>query len=490
MKRQYCRWILICALCIMLGGCGNEQNFVLRDELRILETIPDSPVSYEGNVGIYLDVTPSMEGFLGMDTKGYKELVEETNYKMCLAEVDKVLAGFFEPSQITYYRVDTPMWETEENVLKEGRSHRYYTNSKWKEDKYTKVDLIPTDGDDYESLCLTNALLGCKEDDFSVLITDFYENTGDASEVIQALKQNMKSGPMEKVIGIIGIRSEFAGTVYDLNLDGGRAEYGIVKGNITAEDICYRQFYVIVTGQEEIVQRFCQNVQGNMGLNEEFSKCIIFYEKQAQGMDFAAFKECYTRSTDRSWTLWPNSRIVINGGRELDVYDYRNANGGAKDIVVSYNVEDDIFIRELERGTASMKALSEMSEMELIEVPFRMEKQSVSAWSEEEQKFIVDESKSNAFVMENVYYSPEEKLLYIVFRISEKDSPQSPLKLNGEIHLEWQDNFHMEWVNEWNLGYGEENLGKTRDFRKYMDAIREQMPERSDLLQDFVFYIR
>ena len=211
MRRWLGKSILSFALSMLLAGCspGMTKNLNLEDSL----PVRNIEVSDDGftvkSVGVYLDVTPSMDGFLGMGTEEYEAVVPETRYEICMDEINKILARQYNREQVTYYRVDTPLWKTEENVLKEAREKEYYQNSKNNEEIYIKVDWIDEDGEDYDSLCLTNALLNCKEDDFSVLITDFHENKGTGDEVISALKENVELG---KTIGIVGIRSEFAGT--------------------------------------------------------------------------------------------------------------------------------------------------------------------------------------------------------------------------------------------------------------------------------------
>jgi len=490
--------------CVALAGCGKSPDLNLTDELRILSGSQSTGSSPAENVGIYLDVTPSMDGFLGMDTVNYKELVPETRYAMCLDEIDKIMAAGFDESQLTYYRADTALWEADEDVLKEGRSKSYYKGSKENDEKYTRV-IVSEEADaavGYDALCIRSALLNCKEDDFSVLITDLFENTADASALIQALKQNMDSGAGGKTIGILGIRSEFAGTVYDLDQDGRKEEYGIIKGEITAEDICYRQFYVIVIGQVEEVRYFCQKMQDNMNLDEASIKCTIFYEDIINGLDFTDFNKCHTVFLKDPWKLWPNSQIIINQEYSLDVYDYYNKNNEMIDVVVSYNVPEESLKRELEKGVKSPEVLLEMEglldtaelldmeESELIRIPVYMEEQAVSVWNQETGEFEKEDSKSDIFALKEVYYSPEEELLYVVFQISEKKEPALPLKLSGEIHFERQDDLNIDWVEDWNMGYENEDLGKTRDLINYIDAIRDKMPERSDLLLDFVFYIK
>ncbi len=483
---QVCKKIVIFILCIQLTGCGSNLVMSLSDKLPIVDSMPLATPAKPEKIGIYLDVTPSMEGFLGMETDEYEALVPETRYEICLDAINKILARQYSGDQLNFYRVDTPMWKTEENVLKEAGDKKYYRNSK-KNNSYEKVDLIENDGEDYDSLCLTNALINCREDDLSILITDFHENTGakNGDEVIQALKQNME----EKTIGIVGIRSEFAGTVYDYDLEGGQVEYGVIETDILPENICYRQFYIIVIGQAEVVQEFCKNLQEDVKIGEDDIKSTVFYKDEIYGMDYSSFKECLTRSNSRTWKLWPNGEIKINDNGKMDIYNYCNKSGEEKYVVTCYKVEGQTLKEELERGIKCTSVLSELQTLDLVEVPYYMEGKAASLWDSEEACFRVDTDLLDVYSVEHLYYSAQTELLYLVFCVTENNLPVGPIKLSGEIHLECQETLSIEWINDWDFANDNRNYCKTRELKRYTDAIVENMPERNDLLVDFAFYL-
>lgn len=466
-------------------SCGKVNQNEFSDNLLIMEKEPDFRQKTINSIGIYVDVTPSMEGFLGMTTENYKTLVEETRYMLCLDEIDKIIAGY-DSNVITYYRVDTPLWKTKENVLKNAKKHNYYINSKFFEDNYEKIDLIEDDGEDYNSLCLTNAILNCKEDDFSVIITDFYENNKEASEVIRVLKEK-KSISSDKTIGVIGIKSEYAGVIYDYNSKG--IEYGVLDGTFTKDDICYRQFFVIVIGYSEIIQKFCQHMKENMNLSEEDIKYILFFEDKIYGLDYTNFNECHTRSNRSDYKLWPYGTVKINEKIFLDVFDYSNKRGIDRDVVVSYSVEGSALIKELQKGKKCLVKIPDIEEKELIEVPYYIEKNEISSWRKEENCYIENTDLVNLFYIENVFYSQEDELLYIWFKISSKDLPPLSLKLGCQIYLNKVDDIEEEWVEEWNIENNEIDYEKTKNLKEYFNAMKPQVLEKNRVLLNFVFYI-
>ena len=487
-KRRFF-YMVICLL-ILCGcvGCGNGEkaNQFFSDELQVLDKEPEyeQPEDIK-KVGVYVDVTPSMKGFLGMQTESYKKIVRETRYMICLDEISKIIAGSFDKETVTCYRVDTPLWKTRENVLNRAKEKSYYDYVIYNNDSdYEKIDLIEEDGDEYKSWCLTNTLLNCMEDDFSVIITDFYENDRAASEVINALKANM-ANPERRTIGVIGLNSEFAGRIYDLYPDGRGIDYGIVDGTVTEEDICYRQFYVIVLGNPEEVQEFCQCLQA--GMNTDDIKYKVFYENERYGVDYTGFNQCHTRSVDGD-RLFPDGKVRINENDSLDVYDYDNANSDEKDITISYRVYSASLKKELEKGISGMPELPDIQQREMIEVPFHETGETIWSWNGEHY-IETEENATELFAVERLYYSPEEELLYVKFKVFGNKLPIAKLKLGCQLCFENEGSEEDEWIEQWNLENGEIDCRKTRNLKEYCEAIREEMPVRNDVLLEFVFYI-
>lgn len=307
--------------------------------------------------------------------------------------------------------------------------------------------------------------------------------------MIQALKESVGSTLNEKTIGIVGIKSEFAGLVYDYDMDGRHEEYGVVEGEISAEDICYRQFYVIAIGQAETVGTFCEDVRESMRLDEDAVKSVIFYEDEICGLDYRSFAQCLTRSSETEWRFLPNGSIRINDGESINVFDYCNRKEEKREIVVCYNVEEEALKRELENGIKAVPTISELQAIDLKEVSYHMKEQAVAQWDAEKSCFEKEDNLSDSFKVEHVYYSTEEELLYIVFCLEEKELPQGPIKLSGELHMERQSTLDIGWVEDWNFSYDDRDLSKTTNLSSYIDAIIKEMPERNDLLLDFAFYL-
>lgn len=472
--------------CVFTSGCEKKGFDILQDQMAVMEDEPDYEEKKAEHIGVYVDVTPSMKGFLGMQTNTYKDVIEETRYMTCLDEINKIITAKYNEQQIKNYRIDTPLWQTDENVLDKARSANYYGNSAYMDKGYLMIDLIEDDGTGYDSRCLANALKNCRDEDFSVIVTDFYENDSAAAGVIEALKENVQlEDGIGKTVGIMGIKSEFAGTVYDISTFKKEVEYGIVNGEISLEDIVYRQFFVIAIGYPNAMREFYSQLAKSLNMTEEDLNYTIFYESNFYSLDYTNFEQCYSISKERGERLWPEAGVIINNDLEMAVYDY---SGQEEDVVLSYKVEGSSLINELKKGSASMIEFPDIPEKEMYEVQCSSEEQ-IYLWDQETKTFKADSGFGEVFRIEKICYEPKENMIYIWMKVTGGNLPEIPVKLYGKVYYEGKGNLNYDWVKEWNLANGEEDYERTRNLKEYVDGIIEKMPDRNNLLLDFPFYL-
>lgn len=472
--------------CFVLSGCGARYEYC--DELPQISSPNTHNIYTVDTIGVYVDVTPSMQGFLGLQSDSYQELVGETKYKSCLNMINNIMAIWYDTESISYYRVDTPLWKVPENVLLEARKFDYYRQSDKMKRDYELINLTDDAIDGYNSFCLTNALMNCKDDDLSIIITDLYENDKADAKMISALKKNMTlQGQKGKTVGIIGIRSEYAGTVYDINDKEEGENYGIVEGDVTAEDICYRQFYVISIGHPQSVKDFCQHFLENAESDDEDIKCTVFWEHEICGLDYTDFIKCLSKNNGNQNRLWRSGKVLVNQKDKLDLFEYRNMTGKEKEIFVSYDAERALLDPLLETQERCSVLLPDGKSIEGIEIPFHIEDQAVWLWYQ--NAFKKEEGFEELFRIEKVYYAPEMKELYVQFKVSDKDLTRMPLKFSCEIHFDYFEQLETEWTEQWTMPKGKVDLQKTRALGGCINALKNKMPTKNSLLLDFAFYV-
>lgn len=200
MKRHnqfFVNLLLLAIVSNLIAGCGtNTYNLIrVRDmnmdviEKRYMET--ETEVK---SVGIYIDATPSIEGYIGWQIMGYdgdypdaapeqaeayEELVPSTVFERCLKEIDSVIRSSIikDSTGIRYYSADSTLWETKKNVLKEAEEYYFYqdSNNKEKGGGYAKVEGFP-EGNGFGNPSISYAIKNTYKEDFAVVITDLYEN--------------------------------------------------------------------------------------------------------------------------------------------------------------------------------------------------------------------------------------------------------------------------------------------------------------------------
>lgn len=487
--------IFAISLCVgCQAGCG-EPEVPFSDTLPVASDEPEIKDNKVEKIGVYVDATPSMKGFLGMQEEFYKKLVGETVYLTCLDELDNLLSVKYDREDMDYYRVDTPLWRSGENVLKKAKDAAFYSDKLYAENKkkYKKIDLIKGDGEGYGSYCLTNALLNCRKDDLSIIVTDFYENEVASSDVTAALKKNMSfGGNAERTIGLVGIKSEFAGDIYDLPGKKGAVTHGSLNSKAKKKDIKYRQFFVIVIGGPKEVTEFCNDLQENMGLEGGRVVSTVFYENELYGLDYHDYRKCFSRNDKRKNYFMPLQRMVINGEEvpEQYIYQYKNITDESKEIVVSYAVDSESLktrLRAWKPDTVSIP-IPEPCEKELAEIPFTMENNMVGVW--DENAFIVSEDHIGAFEVQRLYYSQQDNLLYVVFRMNDVQKLNGGFKFYVELGTDSEQKDELcDWADDWNISKQNLDYEKTLRLKDYVEAIKLSMPEHNHVMLSFSFYV-
>lgn len=490
MKKFNTLLVLSIFLGCALFGC--RKKLEISDQLADLPDEPPYKNERTERIGIYVDVTPSMEGFLGAQKESFKSLVPETRYLKCLDEINKIVAIKFDEENIAQYRVDTPLWKVDEseNVLDKAREKAYYQNSAYFDENYSQIILFENDSGNYDSPCLATALLNCINEDFSIVVTDFYENEANVNFVINALKKNIRlNSEFEKTVGIIGIKSEFAGKIYDISKDEKAMEYGIREEYLAESDISYRQFFIIVIGGPEMVKEFCKNVQKSMELDNDVLNYIIFYQDEIFGIDYNNFEFCESRDEK---VLWENGIVVINEKKKLCIFDYRNTEGRDKDVVVRYAVTGEKLKKELGNGISKSLELPDVAEKKFIEIPCTVTDAETSVWKSDTDKFEIDMNGSDFFSIKNLYFCPENEQVYVHFVIDEncrETHAGEHIKFHSKIILDDIERTGNDWIEEWDFKNKDRDYKKTKDLKKYVNALESNMPERERLLLDFSFYI-
>jgi hypothetical protein len=250
---------------MMLVGCGGpDQTVVFPGEL-LKEFEPPSitPGGDDFAIKIYVDATLSMRGFVTPDAVRENAV---TVYQQVLSE------GVEDAAQAQWPAV-TPEFH------KFGRFSRVLDRSGWiraaTEDFYLEFD------EDLNQVTNIQTIFeNASSTDLTVLTTDLYQDDADIATVVRLLEQRYFSADSPGTVGIIGIRSQYNGTIYDVGINEGQFQYNTygfdqcpAGGDAVAADEeaveaddadadvvdpypCLRPFYLIVAGQHADVEAY------------------------------------------------------------------------------------------------------------------------------------------------------------------------------------------------------------------------------------------
>jgi hypothetical protein len=192
MDKFHKNYALLLFAAVFLLGCPsdrdkfpNEWSF---DKSEITDT---QPVIIEKlNVDIYLDVTGSMEGFVGAS--------ETNNFGRMLDDIESICQNTWKKTDIKYYkygsRVDTI--QRAEFVFAKNEKSIFKGNN-----INNKTDF-------------KNAIQNTDTKRVSIFITDLFYSNNDVNSVVAAIKERTIKNGIE--IGVVGLSSDFDGCVGDL----------------------------------------------------------------------------------------------------------------------------------------------------------------------------------------------------------------------------------------------------------------------------------
>lgn len=466
--------IMIAGLVAILffTGCA-ESEVVIYDTIATAPQIVQ-PSPQTKTVGIYMDVTPSMSGFLC----DRRDVSSPNYYIICLDELQHMMISNYGIENICFYRVDTSVWETGENVLEEALDSEYYdsSNKLAKSRGYKNV----SEGTNYSFPCLTAALEVGQKEDFSILITDLYENKSENTNLLINKFGELAGKDDGKVFGCVAIRAPFAGVVYDIGAYGQSAEYGLDSDK-------FRPFYIVVRGYPDTVSNFCSSMGQRLDVPSTNLVSSVFYIPAYQGLDFRNFNtcECYDKKV-----IWidKNKTVEINGSNSVYVYEYRGkADVLSNELLFSYLVPDEY--REKVSAYAQQigdiePALNEGEEYQLIHLPVQVKDKQIARLSSNGESFDTADNSRATFVISSLSYDINQGVLHVGLQIQNFQS--------GIWRLQWKNIAEEEksfWWDEWGSHSGSQDFSKTERLSDLIGSIRKNTSQNEFCLLNGTIYL-
>lgn len=365
---------------IFLTGCGRTSG---RSELITLPALAESEEADSAgtgsgggveNVDVYLDVTPSMVGYLGLKYNTqeniwitqdildqYGSVVPRTAYMEALEIMNDTLIQAWPGADRQYFRFDVGIARmmdmrsfVETAVQSSSYTKTYYDEAlpaqtvvmqKWfgsnSEEHY-----------DYTENYLSDTISALNPEHVSIVITDLYELADDTNALYDAISDRIVKD--DNVLSLIGIQSQFAGKIYDLDAQKSSITYGIndFLNNPSEEGVRYHPFYLLIFGEEEAVAGLTEELMDGFQVLFDGSEAktrvknqLFVCEKQVTGIDDYSFQEAFPISRN-GFQYDTSVRFLAEEGRILpqDFYAYKISRGTFEEGTIlthTFRVEND-----------------------------------------------------------------------------------------------------------------------------------------------------
>ena len=221
-KRTFVFHVLLLLVLLSFSACGSRQ---------ICEPAPQdtrSPfpaLSQSLKVDVFLDGTVSMKGFIVPGTA--------TRYQRTLPLLENSVERGWPDRQIAFYKFGTTVAELPEREYLKAQQTGFYAGNVLSRDTL-----------------IQNVIQQAAPDKLTVVVTDLFQKDVDVNLLTNQIKEKyIKQG---LAVGVLGIKSEFGGRIYDVGPNNYAFDYRSDDSNAAT----FRPFYVLAFGGHADVNRY------------------------------------------------------------------------------------------------------------------------------------------------------------------------------------------------------------------------------------------
>lgn len=192
------------------------------------DTLPQTMNNLETDV--YLDATLSMQGFITDNASSY--------YQQTLPLIESAVIGRGPGRKINFFRFGNGIENLVERKHLEADKKSFYNNS-----SYNTKTLIENVIDKSDISHLT------------VIVTDLFQDKSDINQLSDKVKNKFIVNSY--VVGILAIKSQFSGKVFDV----GTNNYSFDYASSDDSPMTFRPFYIIVFGPHQEITGFLDSLE-------------------------------------------------------------------------------------------------------------------------------------------------------------------------------------------------------------------------------------
>jgi hypothetical protein len=230
----------------LLTACGPDRQTI--SCAPPTEAPPNGLTPTDGiQLSVLIDGTPSMQGYVNN--------LPSSRYAQTLKLIDSASSTGWTgaKSAVKYYRFGTQKQVIDRETYLRSQLPAFYQG-----------------GADFSVSRIDTVLDKPSPDRLDVLVTDLYQKDAD----VQIVQNQLKDRYLEQGygVGILAIKSEFNGTIYDVGLSGQQFGYS-TAGKAPP---LFHPFYVMILGSYGNIQHYYEQLQKN-GLGDVDHRFVVFY---------------------------------------------------------------------------------------------------------------------------------------------------------------------------------------------------------------------
>jgi hypothetical protein len=184
--------------------------------------------------------------------QGYVNDLPDSRYGKTLRLIDSATSTGWNSATTKYYRFGTKKQPIDRDTFLKAQLPAFYQG-----------------GDGFSTSNIDAALVEPAENQLSLVVTDLYQKDADVRLVQNLIAQRYLSKGY--AVGILAVKSEFKGTVYDVGISNQNFEYATPGKSAKA----FHPFYVILLGSYGNINHFFDQLQRN-GLSAVEHEFVIF----------------------------------------------------------------------------------------------------------------------------------------------------------------------------------------------------------------------
>lgn len=253
--------VFVCFL-ILWGGC-NPREFCPMPEDMDFEEI--APLSKNLEADIYIDASFSMVGFIKPGN---------SYYVRGLQMLERAFIAGWPKGSRNFYKFGSNISEISRDKALKAASEIFYCDPNFR--GQTRIE---------------NVIDNANRNNLSVIITDLFQTDADVNLLIEKL--NSRFLTKDIAVGVLGIKSQFNGRVWDVGLEDLNFDY-YSNGREVAE---YRPFYLLMFGKYNDIVHYHKMMKIN-GLNNFPEKNFIIFSSQLVER-LASFDNARLSDTDK-----------------------------------------------------------------------------------------------------------------------------------------------------------------------------------------------